>query len=225
LAQNLNRKDMTPLQRARLFQKAKGKFNLSNAQLGKKTGLAENTVSGILIILKLPTEMLDVIEDEHLDIPQHHLTELARLSDGEQQKMEFEILRNRYTTIKEGGEGDSLDFEAQETTTDDEVQQQQQPETKSASERVRSTPFQTAISKVEDVEKKILSLLKSGASTNGKTKATPLSDVERNTLREKVTELYNSVIKAIEENHELHESAEPPTDDASDESQTQGQAA
>ena len=57
LVENLHRKDLTPLEEALTYQKLCGEFRLSHAELGKRLGKTQVSVTETLQLLNLPASI------------------------------------------------------------------------------------------------------------------------------------------------------------------------
>jgi len=63
LVENLQRRDLTPLEEARAFQDLRISFGLSQAQIAARVGIDRSTVANALRLLKLEPEIQELVEE------------------------------------------------------------------------------------------------------------------------------------------------------------------
>jgi len=63
LVENLQRRDLTPLEEARAYEQLRVERGLSQAEIAARVGLDRSTVANALRLLKLPAEIHELIED------------------------------------------------------------------------------------------------------------------------------------------------------------------
>ncbi len=66
LVENLQRRDLTPLEEARAFEDLKGRFGLSQAEIAERVGRDRSSVANSLRLLKLPMEIQELVEEGRL---------------------------------------------------------------------------------------------------------------------------------------------------------------
>jgi ParB family chromosome partitioning protein len=62
LVENLQREDLTPLEEARAFEQLRTGLGLSQAQIAERVGIDRSTVANALRLLRLPSEIQDLVE-------------------------------------------------------------------------------------------------------------------------------------------------------------------
>jgi ParB family chromosome partitioning protein len=62
LVENLQRRDLTPLEEARAFEQLRINLGLSQAQIAGRVGIDRSTVANALRLLKLPAEIQEMVE-------------------------------------------------------------------------------------------------------------------------------------------------------------------
>jgi ParB family chromosome partitioning protein len=62
LVENLQRRDLTPLEEARAFDHLRSSLGLSQAEIAARVGMDRSTVANSLRLLKLPEEIRDLVE-------------------------------------------------------------------------------------------------------------------------------------------------------------------
>jgi len=63
LVENLQRRDLTPLEEARAYEQLRTERGLSQAEIADRVGLDRSTVANALRLLKLPAEVHELVED------------------------------------------------------------------------------------------------------------------------------------------------------------------
>lgn len=58
LLENIQRKDLHPVEKARAFDRLETEFNLTHSEIGKRLGMNRSTVSNYIRLLELPEEIL-----------------------------------------------------------------------------------------------------------------------------------------------------------------------
>jgi ParB family chromosome partitioning protein len=66
LVENLQRRDLTPLEEARAFEQLRSGLGLSQAEIAARVGLDRSTVANAMRLLKLPTEVQALVESGEL---------------------------------------------------------------------------------------------------------------------------------------------------------------
>ena len=83
LVENLQRRDLTPLEEARAFDHLRTSLGLSQAEIAERVAMDRSTVANSLRLLKLPTEVQELVERGDLSAG-HGRTLLAFDGDGTQ---------------------------------------------------------------------------------------------------------------------------------------------
>jgi ParB family chromosome partitioning protein len=83
LVENLQRRDLTPLEEARAFESLRTRFGLSQEQIAARVGVDRSTVANALRLLKLAPELQEMVEAGELTAG--HARALLALS-GEQER-------------------------------------------------------------------------------------------------------------------------------------------
>lgn len=63
LVENLQRRDLTPLEEARAFEHLRSESGLSQAEIAERVGMDRSTVANALRLLKLPAVVQEMVED------------------------------------------------------------------------------------------------------------------------------------------------------------------
>lgn len=82
LVENLQRRDLTPLEEARAFEQLRAGLGLSQAEIAERVGIDRSTVANALRLLKLPADLQAMVEDGSLT-GGHARALLAFASDDE----------------------------------------------------------------------------------------------------------------------------------------------
>jgi ParB family chromosome partitioning protein len=88
LIENLQRSELNPIETAAAYRKLSTEFNLTLDQIGERTGQAKSTVSNIMRLLQLPTEIQQAVA--HKQISEAHGRTLLAVDDAVAQKQLFE---------------------------------------------------------------------------------------------------------------------------------------
>ena len=70
LVENIHRKDLGPMEKARAFGRLRDEFKLTNAQIGKQTGLSESSVSRFTSLLELAPAAQERVASGKLQVGQ-----------------------------------------------------------------------------------------------------------------------------------------------------------
>jgi len=81
IVENLQREDLSPLEQAQAFRVLSEQFRLTQAQIGERVGLARESVSNYMRLLKLPREVMQLLSDKKISFAQ--AKELMKLVDPE----------------------------------------------------------------------------------------------------------------------------------------------
>lgn len=82
LVENLQRRDLTPLEEARAFEQLRSNLGLSQAEIAERVGIDRSTVANALRLLKLPPEVREWVEEGALTAG-HARTLLAFEQEGD----------------------------------------------------------------------------------------------------------------------------------------------
>lgn len=82
LVENLQRRDLTPLEEARAYAQLRDQFRLVQREIAARVGVERSTVANALRLLKLPEEVQELIEDGRLSAG-HARSILALAGDRE----------------------------------------------------------------------------------------------------------------------------------------------
>jgi ParB family chromosome partitioning protein len=66
LVENVQREDLSPLEKAEAFKRLSKEFGLTHEQIGKRVGVSRTTVTAHLLLLELEWEVLDEVRNGHL---------------------------------------------------------------------------------------------------------------------------------------------------------------
>lgn len=100
IIENLQREDLTPLDRARSFERLANEFHLKHEQIAEKVGKSREYVSNTIRLLKLPPHMLDALSERK--ITEGHTRPLLMLIDRpEEQEVLFKEITTRKMTVRE----------------------------------------------------------------------------------------------------------------------------
>jgi ParB family chromosome partitioning protein len=90
LVENLQRRDLTPLEEARAFDQLRTRLGLSQAEIAGRVGIDRSTVANALRLLKLPAELQEMVEDGSLKAG--HARTLLAFADEEQQRWAHRVV-------------------------------------------------------------------------------------------------------------------------------------
>lgn len=100
IIENLQREDISPVDKARAFKQLADKFNLTHGDIAKKVGKSREYVSNSIRILGLPEEMLTAISEGK--ITEGHSRPLLMLVDRpEEQNVLFKDIMLRKLTVRD----------------------------------------------------------------------------------------------------------------------------
>lgn len=99
LLENIQRKDLNPIEKARAYQRLIDQFNLTQEEIAKKLGKARATISNTLRLLTLPEKIQQAIEDGK--ITEGHAKALLSLEDPEKQKILLKRILGLGLTVRE----------------------------------------------------------------------------------------------------------------------------
>lgn len=96
LLENLQRKDLTPIEEARTYQKILELDDLTQEELGKTMGKSQAAIANKMRLLSLPDEIQEALLQNQ--ISERHARSLLNLSSSEEQiEMLYTIINNRLT--------------------------------------------------------------------------------------------------------------------------------
>lgn len=94
LLENLQRENLSPIEEAKAYQSMVEHLHLTQDELSKKVGKSRSHLTNMLGLLRLPTEVQNLVNDEKLTMG--HARALSKLEDKEQiLKMAHEITENK----------------------------------------------------------------------------------------------------------------------------------
>ncbi|MCX7779109.1 MAG: ParB/RepB/Spo0J family partition protein [Patescibacteria group bacterium] len=99
LIENLQRKDLNPMERARAYQRLIDEFNLTQEEVARKIGKARATVANTLRLLSLPPMIQRVLEEEK--ITEGHAKVLLSLDSPEKQEAMLKRILGTGMTVRE----------------------------------------------------------------------------------------------------------------------------
>jgi len=96
LVENVQRRDLTPLEEAAAFQQLREEFGMTQEEVAEKVGKDRATVANTIRLLRLPADVRQALEDGHLSSG-HARAILALPSAADQEKVAREILKRKLT--------------------------------------------------------------------------------------------------------------------------------
>ncbi len=99
LIENIQRKDLNPIERARAYQRLIDEFNFTQEEAAKKIGKARATVANTLRLLTLPSMIQRMIEEEK--ITEGHAKVLLSLNSPEKQEAILKRILGAGLTVHE----------------------------------------------------------------------------------------------------------------------------
>ncbi len=99
LLENIQRKDLNPMEKAKGYQRLIEEFDLTQEQVAKKMGKARASIANTLRILNLPEEIQKAIEEEK--IGEGHAKALLSAENEEKQKLLLKRIIGLGLTVKE----------------------------------------------------------------------------------------------------------------------------
>ncbi len=100
IIENLQREDLSPIDRARAFLRLATEFNFSHADIGRKVGKSREYVSNSLRMLQMPQEIIDALSEGKIN--EGHTRPLLMLNDrpDEQSVLFKEIVFKKMTVCE-----------------------------------------------------------------------------------------------------------------------------
>ncbi len=102
LIENVQRKDLNPLEEALAYQELIDDFNLTQEEVGARVGKERSTVSNTLRLLRLPEEIQEAILEEKLS--EGHARAIAALPTLEEQLILFRKILSQKISVRESEE-------------------------------------------------------------------------------------------------------------------------
>lgn len=100
IIENLQREDLSPIDRARSFLRLASEFNLSHADIGRKVGKSREYVSNSLRMLQMPQEIIDALGAGKIN--EGHTRPLLMLNDRPmEQSVLFKEIVYKKMTVRE----------------------------------------------------------------------------------------------------------------------------
>ncbi|MBI4090011.1 MAG: ParB/RepB/Spo0J family partition protein [Candidatus Kerfeldbacteria bacterium] len=100
IVENVQRKDLNPMERAFAYQKLIDEFNLTQEQVAKRVGKSRVTVANTLRLLNLPTEIQQAVADER--ISEGHAKVIASAPNVKAQRQLLKDILERDLTVQGG---------------------------------------------------------------------------------------------------------------------------
>jgi len=99
LIENIQREGLNPIEEAHAFQKLLDKFNLSQDSVAKAVGKDKTTVSNILRLLKLPTEVQQCIAKGEITLG--HAKVILGIEDAQKQRKLCQLVIANSLSVRE----------------------------------------------------------------------------------------------------------------------------
>jgi len=99
LIENIQRKDLNALEKAKAYQRLMDEFNLTQEKIAERLGLARATVANALRLLSLPSVIQEAIKEEK--ISEGHAKILCSLENAEKQKAFLKRILGLGLTVRE----------------------------------------------------------------------------------------------------------------------------
>lgn len=99
LIENIQRKDLNPIERARAYQKLIDEFNFTQEEIAKKVAKARATVANTLRLLNLPASIQRMLEEERIN--EGHAKVLLTLKSPEAQEAMLRRILGTGMTVRE----------------------------------------------------------------------------------------------------------------------------
>ncbi len=100
IIENLQREDLSPIDRARAFLRLATEFNFSHAEIGRKVGKSREYVSNSLRMLQMPQEIIDALSAGKIN--EGHTRPLLMLNDrADEQSVLFKEIVFKKMTVRE----------------------------------------------------------------------------------------------------------------------------
>ena len=99
LLENIQRRDLNPMERARAYQRLISEFNLTQEEAAKKLGKARASITNTLRLLELPETIQQAIEEER--ITEGHAKALLSVREPEKQKALLRRIVGLGLTVRE----------------------------------------------------------------------------------------------------------------------------
>ena len=99
LLENVQRKDLNAMEKARAYQRLIDEFNLTQENISKRLGMARATIANILRLLRLPEVVQNAIEQEK--ISEGHAKTLCSMNDPAKQEMLLKRILGLGLTVRE----------------------------------------------------------------------------------------------------------------------------
>ena len=99
LLENVQRKDLNAMEKARAYQRLIDEFNLTQENISKRLGMARATIANSLRLLRLPETVQDAIEQEK--ITEGHAKTLCSINDPVKQEILLKRILGLGLTVRE----------------------------------------------------------------------------------------------------------------------------
>lgn len=100
IVENVQRKDLNPMERAYAYQKLIDEFGLTQEQVAKRVGKSRVTVANTVRLLDLPTEVQQAVADGR--ITEGHAKVIASAPDVKAQRQLLKDILERHLTVQGG---------------------------------------------------------------------------------------------------------------------------
>ncbi|OQX70771.1 hypothetical protein B6D52_03535, partial [Candidatus Parcubacteria bacterium 4484_255] len=99
LLENIQRKDLNAMEKARAYQRLIDEFNLTQKDISKRLGMARATIANTLRLLRLPEVVQNAVEQEK--ISEGHAKTLCSINDPAKQEMFLKRILGLGLTVRE----------------------------------------------------------------------------------------------------------------------------
>lgn len=98
LVENIQRHNLNPVEEAKAYKKLQDEFNLTQAEISKKTGKSRSAIANIIRLLDLPVEIQRGIIAEK--ITEGHARAILGLENPEKQRALYELILKNNLTVR-----------------------------------------------------------------------------------------------------------------------------
>lgn len=152
LIENIQRKDLNALEKARAYQRLMDEFNLTQEKIAERLGLARATVANALRLLRLPPAIQEAVEEEK--ISEGHAKILCSLEDPEKQKTFLKRILGLGLTVRETDRMAKVKrFQKKKTTLNPELKEKEKKLSQALGTKVEIKQSQSKIKILIDVYK------------------------------------------------------------------------
>jgi len=152
LIENIQRKDLNALEKARAYQRLMDEFNLTQEKIAERLGLARATVANALRLLRLPRVIQEAVEEEK--ISEGHAKILCSLEDSEKQKVFLKRILGLGLTVRETDQMTKVKkFQKKKTILSPELKEREKELSQALGTKVKIKQSQSRIKILIDVYK------------------------------------------------------------------------